>query len=607
MSYPELKGYKIEKELGKNAAGARVTYLAIDTVNKRPIVIKEFQFARSDSSWSQYTAMTNEITALKQLDHPQIPKYIAAIESDTGFYLVQEYVNGRPLTTEVKKCDNHIELVFDLSLQILDILIYLQSLNPPIFHRDIKPENILVDDNYRAYLVDFGFAKSSDRLGASSVVKGTLGFMPPEQIFNRKLSLASDLYGLGVTIFCWLSCTDSGAVSELFDENFQISYSRLPANLDGDYRRWLKQMTARSPTKRFANAQIAKENLKNISLKKLRQARSALARIDSLDRFILEVKSDGEPLESRVSVSSLLLTAAVSTAIVIFGGFSLSNLFVLHDDTIKPPQKIQLAASEYYDRANREYAAKNYARAIELYSLAIADRARAPIDSYLQRGIAYFELKNYQQASADLTEFLNSRSSRSIASNKKARAYYYRAKARFHLKNYRAALADSNRFVNLKERNPDGFSLRGTVRFYLKDYEKSLADYELVLKLEPDRPNAYNNRGSAYLVLEKFSLARLDFDRAIANFPENPQPYYNRGLIEYKSGNLQLALQDWQKAATLFKQNGDTANYDLVTAEIDRAIAENDTQTKLEKSDPSSVTIEALHLLQQHLFLHNSK
>jgi len=64
-------------------------------------------------------------------------------------------------------------------------------------HRDIKPENVLVDrqEELKVYLVDFGFAHiGSGEVAASSVVKGTLGFMPPEQMFNRQLTEASDLY-----------------------------------------------------------------------------------------------------------------------------------------------------------------------------------------------------------------------------------------------------------------------------------------------------------------------------------------------------------------------------------------------------------------------------
>ena len=52
--------------------------------------------------------------------------------------------------------------------------------------------------------MDFGFARIGDgEVGVSSVVKGTLGFMPPEQIFNRQLTEASDLYGLGMTLICF--------------------------------------------------------------------------------------------------------------------------------------------------------------------------------------------------------------------------------------------------------------------------------------------------------------------------------------------------------------------------------------------------------------------
>jgi putative transposase len=84
-----------------------------------------------------------------------------------------------------------------IATSVLEILVYLQNRIPPIIHRDIKPENILVDEQINVYLVDFGFARIGEgEVAMSSMVKGTLGFMAPEQLFNRQLTEASDLYGL---------------------------------------------------------------------------------------------------------------------------------------------------------------------------------------------------------------------------------------------------------------------------------------------------------------------------------------------------------------------------------------------------------------------------
>lgn len=105
-----------------------------------------------------------------------------------------------------------------IALSVLEILVYLQNRIPPIIHRDIKPENILVGDQINVTLVDFGFARIGEgEVAISSMVKGTLGFMPPEQLFNRQLTAASDLYGLGATLICLLTGTKSTAIGNLIN------------------------------------------------------------------------------------------------------------------------------------------------------------------------------------------------------------------------------------------------------------------------------------------------------------------------------------------------------------------------------------------------------
>ena len=108
-------------------------------------------------------------------------------------------------------------------------MIYLQKRKPSIFHRDIKPENVLVDEissvssladggEIKAYLIDFGLARiGNSTMALSSLIGGTLGFMPPEQVHNQKLTKASDLYGLGATLICLITQTKSADIGTLVD------------------------------------------------------------------------------------------------------------------------------------------------------------------------------------------------------------------------------------------------------------------------------------------------------------------------------------------------------------------------------------------------------
>ncbi|MEM7556552.1 MAG: protein kinase, partial [Cyanobacteria bacterium P01_A01_bin.84] len=181
------QGYVVERELGNNLTGGRVTYQAIDREKEKTVVIKQFQFAQTSSSWFDYEALEREIGLLQQLNHPQIPKYLNSFETDNGFCLVQEYKNAASLDLPQ---DFTVQQIQQIAQSVLEILIYLQQQKSPVIHRDIKPENILVDEQLNVYLVDFGLAKIGVENVAHSMVKGSLGFMSPEQMFNRNLSTA---------------------------------------------------------------------------------------------------------------------------------------------------------------------------------------------------------------------------------------------------------------------------------------------------------------------------------------------------------------------------------------------------------------------------------
>ena len=249
------QGYQVEKTLGSNRAGGRVTYLAKDIRIQQPVVIKQFQFARVDASWSDYDAYDREIQVLRGLDHPGIPRYLDCFQTEAGFCMVQEYKNASSLRILRSFSPSEIQ---HIATSILKILAYLQNRIPVVIHRDIKPDNILVDDQVNVYLVDFGFARIGDgEIGVSSVVKGTLGFMPPEQLFNRQLTEASDLYGLGMTLLCLLTGTQSDEIGNLVDISYQIKFKHLVPKLSLHWVEWIEKMVEPRLQDRFPNASAA--------------------------------------------------------------------------------------------------------------------------------------------------------------------------------------------------------------------------------------------------------------------------------------------------------------------------------------------------------------
>jgi serine/threonine protein kinase len=246
---------KIVRELGKNISGGRITYLAKD--DDRLVVLKQFKFLGND--WDEYKAIERESKILQSLDHPQIPQYLDSYQSDDGYCLIQEYINAESLGAQRSLT---IEQVQSIAHQALEILVYLQDLNPPVLHRDIKPENILYSNDNHVYLVDFGFSKfDSEDIATSSIMAGTLGFMAPELFYGQVPTKASDLYSLGATLIALANGKTSSRISELLrDGAFKTeAFQGIP----GPFAAWLKRMTA-SGGDRFADAAEALSSLNGL-------------------------------------------------------------------------------------------------------------------------------------------------------------------------------------------------------------------------------------------------------------------------------------------------------------------------------------------------------
>jgi uncharacterized protein YjbI with pentapeptide repeats len=266
-NYPDFSkyGYQIEQELGHNRAGGRVTYKAIALATQQPVVIKKFQLLGS-KNWAEYETYEREIQVLKQLNHPSIPLYLDKFETPTGFCLVTEYKHAPSLALRRNFTPEEIK---QIAIAVLEILEYLQQQNPPVIHRDIKPENILVDstNGIKVYLVDFGFAHLSGQdVAVSSIIKGTLGFMPPEQMFHRQLTEASDLYSLGATLICLLAGIKSIDIGDLIDESFRLDVKQLKLKLNRQAIAWLQKMVAVNLKERYPNAATALNALRSIEV-----------------------------------------------------------------------------------------------------------------------------------------------------------------------------------------------------------------------------------------------------------------------------------------------------------------------------------------------------
>lgn len=299
-------GYQVIEQLSHNVQGGRITYKAIEIATSKFVVIKQFCFATK--KWDGYRQIEREIEVLKGLNHRGIPKYLNKFDPDDGLCLVQEYKDAQPLS---KRRSFSPEDIKSIAIQILEILVYLQERIPPIFHRDIKPENVLVDENppksplqkrgeIAVYLIDFGLARiGNSTMAASSIMGGTFGFMPPEQIHNQKLTEASDLYSLGATLICLITQTKSADIGSLVDfSTNKITFKNKVTKFSLRFIQWLEKMVKPLPTNRYQNAKSALKALHPLDLIRIPEVR-----LDKLE-LNFEANSVGQKLSQTITVTN---------------------------------------------------------------------------------------------------------------------------------------------------------------------------------------------------------------------------------------------------------------------------------------------------------------
>jgi serine/threonine protein kinase len=257
--------YRIIDILGQGGIG--ITYAAVDEETGDRVALKALSFRRMND-WKVLELFEREAKVLAQLDHAAIPRYLDYFQIDSAqdrdFYIVQQLVEGKSLAQAIADgWHGSEEDIKQIAEQVLDVLIYLHELKPPVIHRDIKPQNIILQPNRKIALVDFGAVQDTYRntqVGGSTVV-GTYGYMPPEQ-FRGKAVPATDLYALGATILFLLTGRSPADLPEI---RLKISF-RNSVSISAHFAAWLDKMIEPDLADRFSNAKQALRALQNPSL-----------------------------------------------------------------------------------------------------------------------------------------------------------------------------------------------------------------------------------------------------------------------------------------------------------------------------------------------------
>src|SRR5262245_44534396 len=198
-----LANYRVERLMGKGAASQ--VFLAQDLRDGRWVALKGLELGSAPASPEWHDALERfrrEATVLHDLDHPGIVAVLDAGPSERGAWMAMEAVAGCDLTRYTRPARLlPPPLVARIGARLADALAYAHRRG--VVHRDVKPANVLVDwTKDIVKLSDFGLARSSEHTQTrSGIALGSPDYMAPEQLAGGAVGPASDVYGLGATLF----------------------------------------------------------------------------------------------------------------------------------------------------------------------------------------------------------------------------------------------------------------------------------------------------------------------------------------------------------------------------------------------------------------------
>jgi serine/threonine protein kinase/Flp pilus assembly protein TadD len=189
--------YKIIEKLGEGGMG--VVYKAEDTKLKREVAIK-FLPRHISANEDERKRFEIEAQAAASLNHPNISTIYSIEESDSEVFIVMEYIDGIELKDKIKSDPTEINEAVNIISQIAEGL--KAAHKKGIVHRDIKSSNIMINNEGKVKIMDFGLAK----VGTTNITKmgltiGTAAYMSPEQARSEVVDHRTDIWSLGVIFY----------------------------------------------------------------------------------------------------------------------------------------------------------------------------------------------------------------------------------------------------------------------------------------------------------------------------------------------------------------------------------------------------------------------
>lgn len=262
-----LGHFRLDKAIGRGGMGA--VYRALDTSLERYVAVKVMR-PGSDSTDLQIAAMLREAVAQARLNHPNVVTiyYIGRHEQEP--FLAMELVQGETLSEKIKAGPISYAEGIRISIEVIEALHHAYCFD--IVHADIKPSNLLISHEGTVKLSDFGLSRTTAVEDSDQPIAGTPAYIAPELLDGCNVSIQSDMYAMGVTLFetvfgrlpfTWQGTTLREQL--LTHKTAKIDFpTPWPTHIPRDFALVLERMLAKRPEDRYADYQSLLRALRSI-------------------------------------------------------------------------------------------------------------------------------------------------------------------------------------------------------------------------------------------------------------------------------------------------------------------------------------------------------
>ncbi len=271
-----LGHYRVVGLLGRGDMGE--VYLAEDTRLAREVALKTLPplVARNDEFRER---LEREAKAIAAINHPNIVT-IHSVEDCGGVrFITMELVRGKSLAELIQAAGWPLNRVLDVAMPLADAVASAHQYG--ITHRDLKPGNVMLGEDGRVKVLDFGLAKLSDRASpageavtfqATQVgqVLGTVAYMSPEQAQGLPVDHRSDIFSLGIMLFematgrrPFQSTSVPGTMAAII-ESPPRPLDELKPDLPYEFARIVRRCLGKEPSRRYQSALDLRNDLDDL-------------------------------------------------------------------------------------------------------------------------------------------------------------------------------------------------------------------------------------------------------------------------------------------------------------------------------------------------------